>query len=33
VSTELRRLPKIGEKLTVYFAAEDAVLIAEDGNA
>jgi 2-aminoethylphosphonate transport system ATP-binding protein len=33
VSTELRQLPKIGEKLTVYFAAEDAVLIAEDGNA
>jgi 2-aminoethylphosphonate transport system ATP-binding protein len=33
VSTEIRQLPKIGEKVIVHFAAEDAVLIPEDRNA
>ena len=33
VSTELRQLPKIGEKLRVHFTAEDAVLIPEDDSA
>ena len=29
-STELRQLPKIGDRLTLYFATEDAILIPED---
>ncbi|MEJ2626221.1 MAG: hypothetical protein P8Z80_17355 [Pseudolabrys sp.] len=32
-STELRQLPKIGDKLTLHFATDDAILIPEDDTA